>query len=452
MRVMGKVALAGLMVAVLWSLSSASSSTRPSPPGNVTATGWNAFAIVRWQPPSTRGGSSIARYRVVSRPGGIARVVPGDRTWGVVRGLENGVRYTFSVTAVNTTRRRSLPSVASNPVTPLPVAIRVRGNQLVNAAGRTIRLFGVNRSGTEYACVVERTGAGIFSGPSDPKSIAAMVSWHINAVRVSLNEDCWLGINGVNPAYGGLNYQRAITAYARALNAAGLVAILDLHWNAPGSQLSDRQQVMADADHAPAFWASVAGGFRRNPGVIFDLYNEPHGISWDCWLLGCQTLDGWQTAGMQSLVDTVRRTGAKQPLMIGGLAHAGDLSAWAAHPVRDPLDQLIASVHVYKPSYCATATCWNRTLGPVADRVPVVTGELGEYDRKSDFIATYMGWADKQWRHRRSVSFLAWSWDVAQGEGGPSLISSYDGTPTTYGLGFRAYLERLFQRDQIRQG
>jgi hypothetical protein len=155
---------------------------------------------------------------------------------------------------------------------------------------------------------------------------------------------------------------------------------------------------------------------------------------------------------MQSLVDAVRRTGAKQPLMIGGLAHASDFSGWAAHPVRDPLRQLIASVHVYNAGSCITVACWNRTLVPVGRNLPVVTGELGEHDGKSGFITTYMKWGDGQWQRHRSVSYLAWAWDAAQGEGGPSLITSYDGTPTTYGLGFRTYLEDLFRRGQIRQG
>ena len=66
--------------------------------------------------------------------------------------------------------------------------IHVQDNQLVDAAGESVRLFGVNRSGTEYTCVVEEgMGAGIFSGPSDDASIAVMASWHINAVRIPLN-------------------------------------------------------------------------------------------------------------------------------------------------------------------------------------------------------------------------------------------------------------------------
>jgi endoglucanase len=333
--------------------------------------------------------------------------------------------------------------------------IHVRGNQLVDAAGKRVRVIGVNRSGSEYACVVdEGVGAGIFTGPRDDASIAAMKSWHVNAVRVSLNEDCWLGINGVNPAYSGARYQNAIVDYVGRLNDAGLIAIVDLHWNAPGTVLSRGQQVMADADHAPAFWTSVATGFKGNSGVMFDLYNEPKDISWTCWQLGCVTEDGWQAAGMQSLIDAVRATGATQPIIASGINHGNDLSGWLSHPLRDPLHQLVAGVHVYdteSDGYCNTAGCWNRTLVPVAKKVPIVTGELGEHDRRSTFVTSYMKWADRQWRHRRSVSFVAWSWDAAQGVGGPSLIASYDGTPTTYGRGFRDYLERLFGRSQIHQ-
>jgi endoglucanase len=452
-RFSGGVVVA-LVVAALLLSSACSSSGRPGQPTQVKATGWNAFAIIRWRAPSRTGGGPIATYRLVSHPRAIVASVPGNQNWGRVSGLKNGVRYTFTVRAINEARKTSLPSATSNQVTPIPVAINVRENQLVNGAGQTVRLFGVNRSGTEYACVSGPPGGfGIFSGPSDA-AIAGMASWHVNAVRVPLNEDCWLGINGVNPAHSGRNYQRAITAYVRALNAAGLLAILDLHWNAPGSSLSDGQQVMADADHAPAFWASVAARFKDRPGVIFDLYNEPRDISWDCWRLGCQTSEGWRTAGMQSLVDAVRNAGASQPIMVAGLEYANDLSGWLSHHLRDPLRQLVAAVHVYNhggPHYCNTVVCWDREIARVAKKVPVVTGELAEFDRTSKFITTYMRWADRQWLRSRSVSYLGWSWDALLGKGGPSLIVSYDGTPTAFGLGFKTHLERLFMRGEIYQ-
>jgi len=117
---------------------------------------------------------------------------------------------------------------------PSAVALKVSvsGNHLVNGAGSTVRLLGANRSGTQYACA---EGSGFFDGPSDAASIAAMKAWGMTAVRVSLNEDCWLGINGVPAAYAGVNYQGAIGGFVDRLNAAGLYVILDLHWNAPGT-------------------------------------------------------------------------------------------------------------------------------------------------------------------------------------------------------------------------
>src|SRR3989440_4445789 len=145
------------------------------------------------------------------------------------------------------------PPPAPGPPATSPLSISVSGNHLINGSGQTIRLLGVNRSGTEYACI---QGWGLFDGPSDATSVAAMAAWHINTVRVPLNEDCWLNINGVNPSYGGATYRSAIQSYANLLHQYGLYAILDLHWNAPGTAMATGQQVMPDADHALPSWTS----------------------------------------------------------------------------------------------------------------------------------------------------------------------------------------------------
>ena len=349
--------------------------------------------------------------------------LPRRRTLGRVATGALALASTLALVASPTARATSV------------VSVQVEGNQLIDAAGQPFRLIGVDRSGTEYACA---EGWGIFDGPSDTTSIAAMKAWGIGAVRVPLNEDCWLGINGVDPEWSGANYQSAIEQYVARLNAAGLVAILDLHWSAPGTRVALGQQVMADADHSPAFWTSVATAFKTDPGVVFDLYNEPHDISWSCWLNGCTTPAGWKTAGMQSLVDAVRSAGATQPLMVAGLNWAGDLSGWLSHEPIDPLHQLIASVHIYSYSQCNTESCWQSTVAPVAQQVPVVTGELGETDCGSGFIDTYMSWADAH-----DISYLAWSWNTASCSAGPALITSYNGTPTPYGAGFQAHLAAL---------
>ena len=323
-------------------------------------------------------------------------------------------------------------------VPPDGVRVGVSGNHLVDAAGHPLQLVGVDRSGTEYACV---QGWGFADGPTSAASVAAIASWHVNAVRVPLNEDCWLGINGVNPTWSGAAYRNFIAGYVHELNQAGIAAVLDLHWGAAGSALATGQEAMPDASHAPAFWTSVAGVFRSTPGVVFDVFNEPHDVSWSCWRNGCTMPAGWQAAGMQSLVNAVRATGAAQPIMVEPLGWAGDLSGWSANAPVDPGHALVASVHLYNFSGCNTAACWNATVAPVAATVPVVTGEVGETDCSSAFTNSYAAWADAH-----GISYLAWAWDAGGGwscSNGPGLIQDYSGTPNSFGAGYRSHLAAL---------
>src|SRR5215470_14843327 len=66
---------------------------------------------------------------------------------------------------------------------PVP-GLRRSCNQIVDGDGRPVRLLGVNRSGTEYACI---QGYGIFDGPSDDTSLDSIRTWKANAVRVPMN-------------------------------------------------------------------------------------------------------------------------------------------------------------------------------------------------------------------------------------------------------------------------
>jgi hypothetical protein len=156
----------------------------------------------------------------------------------------------------------------------------------VNGAGKPVRLLGVNRSSLEYACV---QGWGFSDGAVDAASIAAMKTWAINAVRVPLNEDCWLGINGVKPQYGGAAYRRFVEGYVARLNAAGLTAILDLHWSAPGTQRAagGKQPLMLGG----IAWSNdLSGWVRWRPHdplhqliASFHLYNFTTCSTAACW-------------------------------------------------------------------------------------------------------------------------------------------------------------------------
>jgi hypothetical protein len=197
----------------------------------------------------------------------------------------------------------------------------------------------------------------------------------------------------------GVNYQGAITEWINQITGLGMAAIAELHWKAPAGVRAEDQAAMPDADYSVDFWKSVADTFKGNPLVIFDLHNEPYpnqdvpppADPWDIWLNGgtvhlgnppAAALPTYSAVGMQALVSAVRLTGATNPIMVGGLDYADQLDGILDHLPVDPLDQLIASWHVYPGNNCGLGkqACWDATVAPVLAKMPVIAGEFGRDD------------------------------------------------------------------------
>ncbi|MFI6654165.1 cellulase family glycosylhydrolase [Streptomyces sp. NPDC050523] len=344
------------------------------------------------------------------------------------------------------------PPTDPPPSTTAP-ALHVLGSKLVDAGGATRRLLGVNRSGGEFMCV---QGRGIFDGPVDDAAIQAIADWKANTVRIPLNEECWLGLSNIQSQYGGANYIGAVKDLVARVEAHGMTPIVELHWtygqytgNSAGCSdvHATCQKPMPDAQYTPSFWSSVANTFKADQAVVFDLFNEPYPDratssttdAWKCWKDGgtCPGI-GYEVAGMQDMVDAVRGTGARNVLMAGGLAYSNDLSQWLTYRPSDPTGNLVAAYHVYNFNTCSNESCWNSTLAPVAAQVPLVAGEIGENTCSHSFVDQVMKWFDD-----RGLSYLGWTWNTWDCSSGPSLISGYDGTPTSYGIGLRDHLRAL---------
>jgi len=307
--------------------------------------------------------------------------------------------------------------------------LKVVGNHLVDArSGQVFVPRGVNWPSFEYAC---RDGYG-YSNSTGPRTVgpdaagaAVIASWHINTVRLPLNQDCWLGDDRL-PKFGRASgYRAAVRKWASMLHRRGIAVVLDLHWSGPNGVVADGQRAMAD-DRSDDFWGSVARAFKKDRSVIFDVFNEPYsrygdsGLVFDltlgCWRNGgcdaprahvLQPLDGktFPTIGMQAMVDAIRATGAKQPIMVSGRDFGNDVDGWLANRPTD--DQLVASFHAYSHQACHTQACWDGTVAPVATQVPVVSGEFGENDCAATHVKSFMEWADQH-----GVGYLMWAWWV----------------------------------------
>nr|BFF25137.1 hypothetical protein GCM10025732_31020 [Glycomyces mayteni] len=297
-------------------------------------------------------------------------------------------------------------------------------------------------------------GKGLFdSGPVDQASVDAMKAWNIHAVRLPLNEECWLGLNG-SPS--GPAYQEGVEDYVDLLVANGLNVILDLHWTwgayttGPDWHCTDVhatcQKPMPDAQYAPQFWAGVADTFKGDDAVVFDLFNEPYPdmasdwdktLGWQCLRDGgtCAGID-YEVAGMQDLVDAVRDTGATNMLMVGGLEWTNDMREWLAYMPNDPLGNIAASWHSYSFNRCVTESCWNEEIAPLMQEVPVVLGEFGQDDCGFDYMQGLVDWADAN-----GMGYLAWTWNPWGCTGGAVLIKDWSGTPEPgVGEGYRSHL------------
>jgi endoglucanase len=347
--------------------------------------------------------------------------------------------------------------------------LHVSGNQVVNASGKAVRLIGFNNSGAEYAC---EEGWGIFDTPQTtmPRAIvAAMATWAgANAVRVPVNERCWLGLAGIKPAYAGARYQRAIERYVSLLNADGFAVILDLAGTAPGTETSANQEAMPDS-YSVAFWRSAATAFKANTSVLFDLFNEPwpdnsadSAAAWSCWRDGgCTQVsqnggEHYQAAGMQQLVSTIRGTGARNIVVAEGIQYAETVDQWLKYRPRDPTGNLIASVHVYSFNGCSSVRCYDGAMKMLAARVPMLIGELGPdltvpYSRALDRSCPAAEVGDTpfdsallNWARSNKVSWTAWSWNP-WGDCW-SLVKDFTGAPASpYGVLVRSALAQQRQ-------
>ena len=415
--------------------------------------------------------------------------------------------------AVALVQRGAEPSRAAGTVT-APV-LKISGNQFVDAAGHPMRLFAVHLPSSEEVCVEPLynpgDAGGVFDGLPTDATFAAMRSWHINVVRIPLNEQCWLGVNPVRrhggPHYGitpltgqaavtagraeRVHYQSVIKAVVAMANRDGLAVILDLHWTAAGNAVAYGQWPLPDRQYSIPFWRSVATTFKSDRSVAFELFNEPFQrnpttqaltLSWKCLRDGCRGIpnacadcgdgsgdhpntdgcgarcptevvhrggtlvsgaDGTYTsAGTQALVDTIRATGATQPILVPGRDYTNDLGQWLQYMPHDPLGQIAATLHAYQGLPCDTVTCWDTQVAPVAARVPVVATEFGgDTSHESDPCPGVVAYDDgfMNWADAHGVSYTGFAWDVDFFDN-PRPTCSYDlladpsGTPR-YGQG-----------------
>jgi len=308
----------------------------------------------------------------------------------------------------------------------------VNGNTVCTAAGVAHLFHGVDRPSLEWSSTGENLSAADFG---------LMGSWKANVVRIALNQDFWLP----GSAYSNPTYPARVDDAVSWAESAGLDVILDLHWSDTGvlgsCDPSDGcQQRMADAN-SKTFWSEVATRYGNDGRVLFELYNEPHDVTWGVWKNGGSSGEGWTVTGMQQLYKAVRDTGANNLVVIGGLNYAFDLSGVPANRI-DGYNILYAT-HPYNTSGRAPST-WDQAWGNLTATDPVIVTEFGDSSSvmgdggtvcASQYSQELITYADAH-----NASWTAWAW-FPGGCQFPSLLLDWSGTPNAPGMVIKAALD-----------
>jgi len=338
-----------------------------------------------------------------------------------------------------------------------PSQLKVSGTKILDAGGKEVKLRGVNAASLEWTSDGE--------GHILETIRVAIRDWKVNCIRLPLSQDRWFG---KAPEQKGeyASYRELVRKAVDLCSSNGCYVILDLHWSTAGQPWGTNigQHSMPD-NHSADFWVDIAEVYANHPAVIFDLYNEPHDVSWDVWLNGGTVQDRpngrgqervtFQAVGMQALLDTVRGTDAKNVVIAGGLDWAYDMSGFLqGYQLKDPDGNgVIYANHVYDNKRQSVFK-WAADMEKASAVIPVIVSEFGGSggpDRKTGWWgaspAAAMGddWLlhvlqviqDNDW------SFTAWDLHPAAG---PCLISNWSYAPTA---DFGVYVKKLLTKGKL---
>ncbi|MBU6427373.1 MAG: cellulase family glycosylhydrolase [Cyanobacteria bacterium REEB65] len=269
------------------------------------------------------------------------------------------------------------------PADALP-QLSTKGNQIVDSNGNPVRLRGVNLSGFEYSPY----GSAELQGSNLASLFSGLAAKGVNVVRVPFNQE-WAGWPF---------YQQELDKVAAMANSSGIYVIFDMHWANTDPSGENQAQVKCLNASMLETWRQLAAHWANQPGILYDVHNEPEGISW-------KTYAPWA----QSAVDNIQAINPDALVLVEGTQWGSDLSQVLKQPLQGK--NIVYSVHEYGPSYGpanAGPQLWDQLFGRVAQKLPVLVGEFGGNDADLSYGKQLLDYMDAH-----GLSWCAWDWGAS---------------------------------------
>ncbi len=305
---------------------------------------------------------------------------------------------------------------------------RVSGNLILDSTSKPVYLHGVDWPSLDWSCTGQWADAS--QNGVNPAEFQQMATqWGVNAVRIPVNEGYWLS----NSGYYCPSYRTTVASVIAQVESYGMIPIIDLH-TAMGGNInatsSPSNPECAPDSGSSTFWSQVASQYSSDPNVMFELYNEPHGIPWQTWRNGgpitCSSSNqSYQTVGMQQLLDVIRHTGATNIAMVDGVDWASNLTQVPRFALSGTNVAYVEHLYVNESSP-TTSTSWQNNLGATPGLFPVVATEFGMLGCQTSYPTSEQQ-AIISYLTSHGIGYTAWGWWVG-GCGFPSLIQSESGS------------------------
>lgn len=181
----------------------------------------------------------------------------------------------------------------------------------------------------------------------------------------------------------------------------------------PSMDAQDENGVMnlpcMPGDSAVRAWKTLAPHLANDPGVMFELFDEP------CKWNKPETQREWAHE-MQPLIDAVRQAGARNILLLDGLWYARQTRG-LFQIVHDPLPNRMAmAVHPYlvKGTF-VTEEQWSDMFGSDAGKYPMIATEWNAVDGCVGPNLPGLALSEIRYLQRLNIGLIAWAIDSAHG-------------------------------------